>query len=294
MSIERRTFLKGAVAGVGTALASHTVAAPAAFDPYERVPLGKTGLKVSRVGLGTGMKGWLRRSNHTRMGEARFDALVAHCYDQGVRLFDMADLYGTHTHFARAIKKYPRESYTIISKVWVHPRGLPEEERPVADVSVERFLKELGMDYIDIVLLHCQTKADWTTALRPHMDALAKLKEQGKIRAHGASIHSIPALELCATEPWVESVNTRINPYGAYMDGPPNQVVPVLKKIHAAGKGVVGMKIIGQGSFRDDEAKKDKSVDFALNLGCVDAMVVGCETPEEVDDLAARVRKVRC
>jgi len=293
MSIERRTFLKGALAGVGTAMAGRVAAAPASFDPYERVPLGKTGLKVSRVGLGTGMKGWLRKSNHTRMGEAKFDALVAHAYDQGMRLFDLADLYGTHPHFARAIKKYPRESYTIISKVWVHPRGLPEEERPVADVSVERFLEELGMDYIDVVLLHCQTKEDWPTVMRPHMDALAKLKEQGKIRAHGVSVHSIPALKACVKEPWVDSVNARINPYGAYMDAPPNQVVPVLKQIHAAGKGVVGMKIIGQGRFRTDDVKRDKSVSFALKLGCVDAMVVGCEKPEEVDDLAERVRKVK-
>jgi predicted aldo/keto reductase-like oxidoreductase len=160
-------------------------------------------------------------------------------------------------------------------------------------VSVERFLKELGMDTIDIVLLHCQTKEDWPTAMRPHMDALAKLKEQGKIRAHGVSIHSVPALKAVAAEPWVDSVNVRINPYGAYMDAPPNQVVPVLKKIHAAGKGVVGMKIIGQGRFRTDDVKKDKSVSFALKLDCVDAMVVGCEKPEEVDDLAERVRKVK-
>jgi aryl-alcohol dehydrogenase-like predicted oxidoreductase len=295
MRIERRTFLKGAAAGIGTALAGRVTAAPDAsrFDPYEMVPLGRTGLKVSRVGLGTGMRGWLRRSNHTRMGEARFDALVTHCYEQGVRLFDLADLYGTHPHFARAMRRFPRESYTIITKIWVHPRGLPEQERPLADAVVERFLKELGMDTIDIVLLHCQMAADWTTSQRPHMDALAKLKEQGKIRAHGASIHSLPALKAIPNEPWVDTVNSRINPYGVKMDGPPNQVVPVLKQIHAAGKGVVGMKIIGEGQFRESGEKRDRSVRFALGLDCVDAMVVGCETPEEVDDLAQRVRKVK-
>lgn len=297
MKIRRRTFLEGAVAGVGSALAGTRLAdakdaRPASYDPFEQVPLGKTGLKVSRVGLGTGMRGWMRRSNHTRMGEARFDALLKHAFGQGVRLFDLADLYGTHPHFARAMKGIPRDQYVIITKVWVHDRGLPEKERPPADETVRRFLKELQTDYIDVVLLHAQSHAKWTELQQDNMNRLEKLKKQGVIRAHGASIHSLPALQAAAKEPWVDSVNTRINPYGVKMDGPPEKVVPVLKKLHAAGKGVVGMKIIGEGRFRHDDAKRDKSVRFALELGCVDTLIVGCETPAEVDDLAARVRKV--
>jgi predicted aldo/keto reductase-like oxidoreductase len=124
------------------------------------------------------------------------------------------------------------------------------------------------------------------------MDLLAKLKEKGIIRAHGVSCHSLDALKLCATEPWVDSVHTRINPYGMVMDGKPEEVVPVLKQIHAAGKGVVGMKIMGEGRLRDDDEKRDASVKFALTLGCVDVLNVGCESIAEVDDLAARIRRV--
>ena len=124
------------------------------------------------------------------------------------------------------------------------------------------------------------------------MDALAELKAKGLIRAHGASIHTLAALEAAAKEPWVDSVNTRINPYGVKMDGPPEKVVPVLGKLAAAGKGVVGMKIIGEGQFRTSDEQRDRSVRFALTLGCVHTIVVGCERPEEVDDLAARVRRV--
>jgi hypothetical protein len=76
------------------------------------------------------------------------------------------------------------------------------------------------------------------------------------------------------------------------MDGPPETVVPLLKKLHAAGKGVVGMKLIGEGRLRNDDARRDESVKFALNLGCVDVLNVGFEKIEEVDDFAARVRKV--
>jgi hypothetical protein len=87
-------------------------------------------------------------------------------------------------------------------------------------------------------------------------------------------------------------VHARINPYGMSMDGPPEQVAPVLKAIHDAGKGVVGMKIMGEGRLRNDDERRDASVKYALTLGCVDVLNVGCETVAEVDDLAARVRRV--
>jgi predicted aldo/keto reductase-like oxidoreductase len=124
------------------------------------------------------------------------------------------------------------------------------------------------------------------------MDILSKLKAQGQIKALGVSCHSLGALEAAATEPWVESVHTRINPYGMSMDGSPEEVVPLLKKIHAAGKGVIGMKIIGEGRLRNDDARRDESVKYALKLGCVDVLNVGFESETEMDDLAARVRKV--
>jgi aryl-alcohol dehydrogenase-like predicted oxidoreductase len=124
------------------------------------------------------------------------------------------------------------------------------------------------------------------------MNILANFKRKGAIRAHGVSVHSLPALETAAKEPWVDSVHARINPYGMSMDGPADRVSPVLKKIHDAGKGVVGMKIIGEGRLRNDDEKRDESVRYALGLGCVDILNVGFEKLEEVDDFAERVRKV--
>jgi predicted aldo/keto reductase-like oxidoreductase len=124
------------------------------------------------------------------------------------------------------------------------------------------------------------------------MDSLARLKDKGVIRAHGVSCHSIAALEAAAAEPWVDSVHARINPYGMSMDDKPEKVVPVLKKLHAAGKGVVGMKIIGEGKLRNDAEKRDESARFVLGLGCVDILNIGFEKVEEIDDFAGRVRKV--
>jgi aryl-alcohol dehydrogenase-like predicted oxidoreductase len=227
------------------------------------------------------------------MGREKFESLLRASYDRGVRLFDVADLYGTHPYLARALSKMPRKDYVISTKIWWRRGGIPEKERPDADVVVKRFLKELKTDYIDVVLLHCVTSRDWPDELGKQMEILDKLKEKGVVRAHGVSCHSLDALKAAAREPWVDSVHARINAYGAKMDGPPEEVAPVLKQMHKAGKGVVGMKLIGEGLFRDSDEKRDESVRYVLGLGCVDTMVVGFEKLNEVDDFAARVRKVR-
>jgi len=297
MKLRRREFIHRTALGVGGLMVARPQAAgahaPAAHvDPYALVRLGNTPLRVSRFCLGTGMRGGNRQSNHSRLGKQAFEALIRESFDRGTRLFDLADLYGTHPYVIPALKGIARDRYQIVTKVWFMKGGLPEPERPDPDVVIPRFLKELQTDYIDLVLLHCVTSPKWPEELRRQMDMLSQLKEKGHIRALGVSCHSLAALQAAAREPWVESVHARINPYGMSMDGPPEQVVPVLKAIHDAGKGVVGMKIIGEGRLRDDNERRDASVKYALTLGCVDVLNVGCETVAEVDDLAARVRRV--
>ena len=297
MKIKRRDFLTRSALGVGAALLGTPLRAEEKlrtkfFDPYEPVPLGKTKLKVSRFCLGTGMKGGKRESNHTRMGKEKFEALIRESHERGTQLFDLADLYGTHPYVIPALKGIPRDQFQIVSKIWWREGGIPEKERPDADVCIERFLRELKTDYIDLVLLHCVVSPKWPEELRKQMDIMAKLKDKGVIRAHGVSCHTLEALAACATEPWVDSVHTRINPYGMSMDGPADKVAPVLRKIHAAGKGVVGMKIVGEGRLRDQPEKRDESLRYVLGLGCVDVLNVGCESIAEVDDMAARIRKV--
>ena len=293
--LDRRRFLQASALGVGGLVFGSALSAAGAtpvFDPYERIPLGKTGLKVSRVCLGTGMRGGQRQSNHTRLGKEKFQALLRAAYDRGVRLFDMADLYGSHPYLLPALSGVKREDFTIITKIWWSGGGIPEAERPDADQVVTRFLKEIGTDYIDVVLLHCVTSPKWPENLRKQMDLLATLKQKKIIRAHGVSVHSLPALEAAAAEPWVDSVNARINPFQMSMDGPPDKVVPVLRQLHEAGKGVVGMKIIGEGRLRNDPEKRAESVRYVLNLGCVDVLNVGCESTAELDDLAELVKRV--
>ncbi len=297
MTMRRRDFIKRSALGIGGIMASGSwlrgVEAPAKrFDPFETVPLGKTKLRLSRLCMGTGVKGGKRESNITRMGRSKSDALIRGAFDRGVRCFDLADLYGTHPYLIPALKGIPRDQFSIISKVWFNPGGLPETERPDANVVIERFLKEIDTDHIDLVLLHCMTSAKWPEELRKQMDLLSACKEKGTIGALGVSCHSIAALEAAAEEPWVESVHARLNPYGHAMDGAPEKVLPVIEKLRKNGKAIVAMKIMGEGRLRDDDEKRSASVAFALTEARADILNVGFEKLEEIDDFAARVRRV--
>jgi predicted aldo/keto reductase-like oxidoreductase len=282
---DRRDFLKTAAFGAIGALWPGSTSA--AGVPEVRL----ANLKVPLLGMGTGVKAGNRSNALQRSGEKNFTDTIRLAYDEGVRLFDCADMYGSLPMVARALKDKPRESYVLVTKIWCHPDGgIPDDEpRDDSMAVVERSLREAGSTYIDLVQLHCQTAADWTNTYRSHMDQLATAKAKGWIKAHGCSCHSLEALEAAAVDPWVDVVHARINPWGVKMDGPAKVVVPILKKIHAAGKGIIGMKLIGEGEFRNDPARIDESLRFALKLGCIDALIVGFEKPAEILDYKKRL-----
>jgi aryl-alcohol dehydrogenase-like predicted oxidoreductase len=152
--------------------------------------------------------------------------------------------------------------------------------------DLDRFRRELGTDHLDIVLMHCVTDGDWTTQCRAAMDVLSEAKDKGVIRAHGCSCHSIEALRTAAKSPWVEIDLVRINPIGSHMDADPDTVVGVIREMRAAGKAVVGMKILGQGDLRQ---RQDEAIRYALGLGLLDAFTIGAESVPEQMDLVRRI-----
>ena len=286
---DHREFLSfDGASGTGTATTVDNAGATAETSPTAIVPLGKA-LNACRVSCGTGMRGGPgRQTNQIRLGREKFEALLNYAYDCGIRQFDMADMYGTHPYVGRVLKDKPRDEIQLVTKIWPHRGWLQEDERPLADVLLKRFLEELQTDYIDVVQIHGMTRPDWNVKLRGQMDALAKLKEEGVIRAHGVSLHSLDAMKTAAEEPWVDVVHARVNPIGHQTDAPMEEVVPLLKKIHAAGKGIIGMKLIGEGTF--DIEQREKTLKFVMDLGCVDSMTVGFEKPEEIDEFLASVQ----
>ena len=285
--MRRREFLIRSASGLGaawlssksifTALANTTL--PVKFAASDTVTLGSTGIKTSRLAMGTGTVGSGHHSHQTALGIKSLSDLLLNGYDHGLRFFDAADSYGSHPHVAEALKHVPRDKVTVLSKTWAR-------DPATARADLDRFRRELGTDYLDVCLMHCVTEADWIERYKAVMDVLSEAKEKGSIRAHGCSCHSIEALRAAAKSPWVEIDLARINPIGAYMDSDPATVVGVLKEMKAAGKAVVGMKILGQGDLRN---RQDEAIKYALSLGVLDAFTIGAESKSEQEDLIRRI-----
>ncbi|HBL78084.1 MAG: hypothetical protein A2W90_13435 [Bacteroidetes bacterium GWF2_42_66] len=291
--LNRRKFIAALSLGTAHVLFSDPLVAAAkpmrSTDPLQMVKLGQSGLETSLIGVGTGVHGGQRSSALTRGGKDSAIGLIRHAYDRGIRFFDCADTYGTHPLVAEALKKIDREKITISSKIWVRPGGIPETERPDADIVVDRFRKELNTDYIDIVQIHCMTEENWTDTQKRQMEILEKLKDKGVIRAHGVSVHSLDAMKKAVSSSWVDVIHVRINPYGIAMDKPePKEVVQVISQLHESGKGVIGMKLIGDGKYQNDSQKIDNAVKFVLGLGSVDMMIVGFENADQIDNYLSR------
>src|SRR5712692_6285951 len=291
--MNRRRFLLGsatAAAGVwvgremfGSRIFSSAFAAPTPLAQKvaasDVVVLGKTGIRTSRLAMGTGTVGVGHHSNQTALGLKGLSELLLNGYDHGLRFFDAADSYGSHPHVAEALKHIQRDRVTVLTKTWAR-------DPATARADLDRFRKELGTDYLDICLMHCLTESDWTERYKGVMDVFSEAKEKGTIRAHGCSCHSIEALRAAAKSPWVEVDLVRINPIGSHMDADPDTVVSVLRETKAAGKGIMGMKILGQGDMR---GRQDEALNFALSLGVLDAFTTGAESKAEQEDLIRRI-----
>jgi len=290
--ISRREFLKGTAALAGTVMLSSCNTGPSAKHTptaVDQVTLGKTGLKMSRLGIGTGSKGG---SIQRALGADGFNRLIHYAYDQGITYIDTAESYRTHTMVREAIKDLPREKLFIQSKM----SGVPEKPLEVLD----RFRRELGVDYIDSLLTHCGVIANWDDERRRVLDALEEAKDRKIILAHGISCHSLPALTTAAQLDWVDVNLVRINPQGAHMDTPAetwnaesdkSHLPPVLKQIKVMRQnnhGVIGMKIIGNGDFTDPE-DREKSIRFTMQSGLTDAVVIGFKSPAEIDEAIKRI-----
>jgi aryl-alcohol dehydrogenase-like predicted oxidoreductase len=286
--MNRREFIHRTACAAGAASLHPSVFARRAFalPPLSRkfsaadtVTLGKTGIQTSRLAMGTGTSGSGHHSNQTALGVKGLSDLLLNGYNHGLRFFDSADSYGSHPHVAEALKHVPRDKVTVLTKTWAR-------DPATARADLDRFRRELGVDYIDVCLMHCLTEGNWTERFTGVMDVLSEAKEKGVIRAHGCSCHTIEALRAATKSPWVEVHLVRINPIGSFMDSDPATVVSVIKEMRAAGKGIIGMKILGQGNLRH---RQDEALNFALGLNLLDSFTIGAESQSEQEDLIRRI-----
>ena len=291
--VTRRQFVKGTAVLAGTALLSSCKTGPFAMTrkptAVDQVPLGKTGLKLSRLGIGTGTLGG---SVQRALGQEDFNRLIRYAYDQGITYIDTAENYKTHTMVREAIKGLPREKLVIQSKM---PR-IPDKPLEVLD----RYRQELGVDYIDSLLVHAARRPDWDQERQRLLDAFEEAKSRKLIRAHGVSCHSLSALTRAAELDWVDVNLVRVNPQGVNIDAPnagrrvrsdSSHVPLVLRQIKLMRQnqhGVIGMKILGEGNFTEPE-DREKSIRFTMQADLVDAVVIGFKNTAEIDEAITRI-----
>jgi len=280
--MKRRTFIKRSVTGSAliTAFPYHLLAREEKLYPYDRVPLGNTGITMSRMAMGTGTNGYGGSSNQTRkLGIRGLSDLLRAAFDEGINFWDAADQYGTHPHLREALKKIEREKVVILTKT-------NSKTYEAVRKDLERFKSELGTDYFDVVLLHAVTDPDWNEHMKGAMEALSEAKEEGTIRAHGISCHSIGALRTAAGEPWVDVDLARYNPGGVSMDADVPTVREVLASMKKNGKAIINMKVYGAGRLSD---KKDECLEFFTGSGFMDCFTLGIESFEQLKDIQKRL-----
>lgn len=288
----RRDFLKFGAA----ALAASSIT-PAAFaakrSATDFVTLGKSGVKVTRLAFGTGTFGGRVQRE---LGQDQFTRLVRHAYDNGIRFFETAESYqGMPQMLATALKGIPRDTYALMTKHRVREGSDPK-------AAVDRFRSDLNTDYFDILLIHCVRSPKWPEQTKHVQDAFEEAKQQKKVLAHGASVHGLPALKPFPTMTnWLDVTLMRVNHNGARMDTPHeqespergdvNEVFATAKKLHDAGTGILGMKLVGEGQFTNPD-DREAAMRKVLKSGVVDACTIGYKNTQEIDEAIARMNRI--
>ncbi|MBM3724531.1 MAG: aldo/keto reductase [Acidobacteria bacterium] len=284
--LSRRGFLRGVLTATGAVAAAPLLGAKRAAT--DLVPLGNTGIKVTRLALGTGTNGGRIQRE---LGQQAFTRLVRHAYDQGVRFFETADRYaGMQVMLGEALKGLPRDSYRLMTKF-----NFREPNNPQA--SIDRLRRELQSEYFDILLIHGVRSGNWPTELEALRDVISEAKQKKIVLSHGASAHGLRPIRAFPGNKWLEVALMRTNHNGTRMDnlndvnedpGDVQEVFSHVKAVHGQGTGVIGMKLIGEGRFTNPDDRQ-AAVNKVFRSGLVDAVTIGFKSTAEVDEAISRI-----
>jgi aryl-alcohol dehydrogenase-like predicted oxidoreductase len=150
--------------------------------------LGRTGLRVSVAGLGTG--GFSRMGLKSGKTEDESARLILDAVDLGVNFIDTAPPYGTEGVVGKALKSAKRDRVVVATKAFIHRNDeWSSPERVVA--SLDNSLRLMGTDYVDVFNLHGIEAYEYDHALNTIAPALLKEKAKGKIRHIGLTENPI-------------------------------------------------------------------------------------------------------
>ncbi len=280
----------------------------------KRVELGRTGIRVSRLGIGTGTAHPSGHCSQALMAEKELAKLLLFALERGVNFWDTAFQYRTYPHIREALKGVKRSEVVLSTKLTVS-----REKEALRDF--DHSLRAVGTDYFDICLLHGVRTVAQLGQSSGAFDALLRLKEEGKVRAVGLSSHGLGVLRSVLDIPEIDVVWARINLAGINMDqhalglynklasilwikravafvpkpllalvrpeaesaplsdGNRKAIEETLGLIHAQSKGIVGMKVLAEGQLQNDARK---AVEYARDLPFVDSCVIGMLSKDEI------------
>lgn len=230
--------------------------------------LGNTGIRVSRLCFGTLTVGPLQ----ARLPLEEGAAVLANAMERGVNFFDTAQLYGTYPYLKRAMERAGKYDAVISTKTYAYDRSL-------ARAALEEARRELNRDIIDIFLLHEQESIHTLRGHREALDYLMEQKAKGVIRAVGASMHRVAAVEG-AVPMGLDVIHPLLNLEGlGIADGTRADMEAAVRAARKAGVGVFSMKPLGGGNLF---AQAASCLDYARGLPFVDSVAVGMQSVEEV------------
>jgi len=284
----RREFLKTGLAATAFAGAGNLSLLAARETATDWVTLGKSGVKVTRLALGTGsMSGKVQRD----LGQDQFTRLVRNAYDRGIRFFETAEGYHEmHRMLGVALDGIPRDSYRLLSKVTTQDGVDPMQK-------IDELRKLARTEYFDIMLLHWQHTATWPKDSVRWQDGIMEAQVKHAVVAHGASVHGLPALRQVPGNEWLQVAMIRMNHKGARMDaedyeteglGNVSEVVAHVKQARKKGMGVFSMKLVGEGAFTTREDRQ-ASMRYAFRTAGVDSVTVGYKNTAEIDEAIENV-----
>lgn len=231
--------------------------------------LGKSGIAVSRLCFGTLTIGPIQAN----LPVAEGGALIAQAIRAGINFFDTAQLYETYPYLQEGMRQAGTKEIVISSKTYAYTRELAIE-------AVEDARKALDRDVVDIFMLHEQESIHTLRGHTPALEYLYDCKAKGIIRAVGASMHHVAAVEG-AIRLGLDVIHPLLNKNGlGIVDGDRRDMEAALQKAHEMGIGIFSMKPLGGGNlFKEAET----CLSYILGKQYVDSVAVGIQSPEELE-----------
>lgn len=200
--------------------------------------------------------------------------LLNYSLEKGINFFDTAELYNNYDILKEFIKGKDRNKLVIASKSYAYDKN-------TAEYSINKALKEMDTDYLDVFMLHEQDNGNNFIGHYKAVDRFMKYKEDGIIKHFGISTHRVEAVRDSIKFKEIEFIFPLFNYKGiGIQDGNIEDMSEALKKAKEYNKFIMAMKIYGGGHLINEAEKAFKYVD---NLNYIDSIAAGMGTVEEID-----------